>query len=85
MAEYNVVAILKVYVDDPAAMDAVKADIEKLAKVQEFKEEELGFGIKVLKVNLLMMDSEGGMDQMEEKIKNIDKVSQVEVESVGRV
>ena len=83
--EYNVVAHLKVYLDDPSAMESVKDGIGKLAKVQEFREEEIGFGIKVLKVNLLMMDSEGGMDQLEEKIMNISNVSQVEVESVGRV
>jgi translation elongation factor aEF-1 beta len=85
MAEYNVVAHLKVYVEDPSAMDTVKAEIEKLCKVQAFNEEDVGFGIKALKVNLLMADSEGGMDQLEDKIKGIEKVSQVEVESVGRV
>ena len=85
MAEYNVVAHLKVYVEDPSAMDTVKSEIEKLCKVQQFNEEDVGFGIKALKVNLLMADSEGGMDELEDKIKGIEKVSQVEVESVGRV
>ena len=49
MAEYNVAAQIKVYVEDPAAMDSVKAEIEKLVKVQRFWEEDVGFGIKVLK------------------------------------
>lgn len=85
MAEYNVVAQLKVYVDDSSALDAVKAGIEKLAKVQNFAEEDVGFGIKALKVTVLMADEEGGMDKLEESIKGIQNVSQVEVESVGRV
>ncbi|MBU0532105.1 hypothetical protein KKB44_01290 [Candidatus Micrarchaeota archaeon] len=85
MAEYNVVAQLKVYVENPEQMDSVKTGIENLAKVQDFKEEDVGFGIKVLKVTILMMDSEGGMDELEEKIKTLENVSQVEVEGVSRV
>ncbi len=85
MEEYNVAAQIKVYVDDPSALDDVKAGIEKLAKVQRFWEEDVGFGIKVLKVTLLMNDKKGGMDELEQKIRSLGKVSQVEVESVSRV
>ncbi|MCK5505054.1 MAG: hypothetical protein KAJ10_07810 [Thermodesulfovibrionia bacterium] len=85
MEGYNVAAQIKVYVEDPAAIDNVKAGIEKIAKVQRFWEEDVGFGIKVLKATLLLVDSEGGMDKLEEKIKSLEKVSQVEVESVSRV
>ncbi len=85
MAELNVVAQLKIYVDDPSALPTVKQEVEKLAKVQKFWEEEVGFGIKVLKASLLLSDEEGGTDALEEKIKEIANVTQVEVESVGRV
>jgi translation elongation factor EF-1beta len=85
MVEYNVEAQIKVYVEDPAAMDSVKAGIEKIAKVQRFWEEDVGFGIKVLKATLLLVDAEGGMEKLEENIRSLDKVSQVEVESVSRV
>ena len=83
--EYNVAAQIKVYVDDPSAIDGVKAGIEKIAKVQKFWEEDVGFGIKALKANLMLNDSEGGMDQLEEKIKGLDHVSEIEVETVTRV
>jgi translation elongation factor EF-1beta len=85
MEELNVAAQIKIYVDDPAALESVKAGIENIAKVQRATEEELGFGIKVLRVNLLLSDSEGGMDEIEEKIKALGHVTQVEVEEVGRV
>ena len=84
MEELNVAAQLKIYVDDPSSMESVKEEIGKIAKVQNAAEEELAFGIKVLKVTLLLSDSEG-MDVVEEKIKSIEKVSQVEVEGVSRV
>lgn len=85
MVEYNVEAKLKIYVDDPKKMGGVKKSIEKLAKVQKFWEEDVGFGIKVLKASLLMNDSEGGMDKLEGQIKGIKGVSQLEVEEVSRV
>ncbi|MDD5171890.1 MAG: hypothetical protein PHF60_02525 [Candidatus ainarchaeum sp.] len=83
--EYNVAAQVKIYVDDPAAMAEVKAGIEKVVKVQRFSEEDVGFGIKVLKATLLLTDSEGAMDKLEEKIRAVKGVSEIEVEEVGRV
>jgi translation elongation factor EF-1beta len=85
MEELNVIAQLKIYVEDPAAIANVTDEVAKLAKVQKSWEEDVGFGIKVLKVSLLLADSEGGMDALEDKIKSIDRVTNVEVENVGRV
>jgi translation elongation factor EF-1beta len=39
----------------------------------------------VLKANLLLVDSEGGLDKIEEKIRKLGNVSEVEVETVTRV
>ena len=77
MEEYNVAAQVKIYLDDPSQMERVKGDLDKVAKVNKTWEEDVGFGIKVLKVNLLLKDSEGGMDQLEGKIRNIKNVSEV--------
>ena len=85
MTEYNVAAQVKIYVDDQSAMPAVKSGLEKIAKVNKLWEEDVGFGIKVLKANLLLDDSKGGMDALEAKIKKLGNVSEVEVETVTRV
>ena len=85
MEEFNVAAQVKIYLDDPSQMERVKKDLHKIAKVNKAWEEDVGFGIKVLKVNLLLNDSEGGMDQLEGKIREIKNVSEVEVEAVTRV
>ena len=71
MKEYDVAADLKIYVDDKSKLDSVKSSIEKIAKVQRFAEEDVGFGIKVLRATLLLADSDGGMDKLEEQIKQI--------------
>jgi translation elongation factor EF-1beta len=85
MEEFNVAAQIKVYVDDPASLAGVKDGIGKLAKVQKFWEEDVGFGIKVLKANLLLADTEGGMEKLEAAIRNLKGVSELEVETVTRV
>jgi len=83
--DYNVVAKLRIYVDEPANIEKVKGELEKIAKVSKIWEEELGFGIKVLKVTFLLNDNAGGMSKLEERIPKIKHVSQYEVEEVGRI
>jgi hypothetical protein len=55
--EFDVAVQIKIYVDEPSKSASVKGAIEKLAKVQKFWEEDVGFGIKALKALLLMCDS----------------------------
>ncbi len=79
------VAKLKIYVDEPSNIEAVKHKLEKTAKVSRMWEEELGFGIKVIKVTFLLNDNAGGMGRLEEDVAKIEHVSQYEVEEVGRI
>ena len=87
MTEYNVALQMKIYLEDPSKLESVKAAINGLqqVKVEKIREEDVGFGIKILKVVFLMNDAEGGADVLEEKVKSIENVSQVEVESVSRI
>jgi len=85
MVEYNVMAEMKIYVDDSEAIPAIKEEIGKLAKLQNAVEEDVGFGIKALRITVLFDDSQGGTEELSEKIKAIEHVSQVEVENVGRI
>jgi len=82
---YNVAAKIKVYVDDPSALEKVKEEIGKLAKLQNAEEQDVGFGIKALMITVLFDDSQGGTEELEEKIKAIEHVSQTEVVGVDRL
>ncbi|MEK6981455.1 MAG: elongation factor 1-beta [Candidatus Micrarchaeota archaeon] len=82
---YDVAVDLKIYLEDVTKINEVKIEVEKIGKVQNMREEELGFGIKTLKLTILLNDSEGGMDAAEEKIKNIKYVSELEVENITRI
>jgi len=83
--EYNVAAQIKISVDSPDALEDIKKSLGEITKVDKSWEEDVGFGIKMLKAVILLNDAEGGMSEMEEKIKNIPHVKQVEVENITRI
>ena len=79
----NVSVIAKIYPEDPSKIEEIKKEIGKIGKLMDAKIEEIGFGAKALKVMIMVPDSEGG--DMEEKIKTIKGVSQVQIEDVSLV
>jgi translation elongation factor EF-1beta len=85
MAEYNVAADIKIFLEDASKADNVRKGLEKLAMVRSSSIEEGPFGIKILRATLLLNDDTGGMDALEQKIGKIEGVSQIEVENVTRV
>ena len=48
-------------------------------------EEPIAFGLKCLKVTVLMPEAEGGTDYVEQAISSVKDVSRVEVELVSRM
>jgi translation elongation factor aEF-1 beta len=75
---------LKVFPEDPSALEALKEAVSKVVQVVESKEEDIGFGVKALSIRFLMEEADG-VDAIEEKIAAIEGVSQVQVTSVDRV
>ena len=71
-------AVFLVYAD-PENFDAVKQKLLEMAK--EVKEEELGFGVKYFKVLIVDQDRERVLDEMEERLRSIEGVTEVELES----
>jgi elongation factor 1-beta len=45
----------------------------------------IAFGLNCLEAVLLLDDSSGGIDEIEEKLRALDQVSQVDVLEVGRL
>ncbi|MBN2478456.1 elongation factor 1-beta [Candidatus Micrarchaeota archaeon] len=81
MAE--VIIRAKVYVENPEEIEKVKGEIEKIVDLEKSGIEELGFGIKVLKV-VIVADESKGTDELEAALGGVPGVSQVEIESVDR-
>lgn len=81
----NEVAVsMKIFLEDQGKMDETVAEIGKVVKVTSTKTEDIGFGIKALKIIFLMPDG-GGIDEIEEKIAAIPNISQAQTEEVSRL
>ena len=86
----KVVAELKVMPDDKDTdLDVLEEEIaEKVteeAELSGIKREEVAFGLTALLVNIMIADEEGGTEEVENKLKQLDKVESVTVENVGRI
>jgi translation elongation factor EF-1beta len=75
----KVAVIFKVYPDDGKLEQVMKKVNEKL-KPAAMQSEEVAFGIKVVKVRFVFDDSETSSSKIEENIKAVEGVSEVEVE-----
>ncbi len=87
----RVLAVIRVFpsgteVDVEDLASRLGKSLPKECALAKFEVEEIGFGIKVLRVYVLMPeDYEGGTARIEEAFSSVDGVSQVEVEYVTRV
>ena len=80
----NVAVEFKVMPSSPEVdLDKIKEEIAKNIKVQDAKVEPLAFGLKQLKILVVVPDKE--MGDIEGKIKEIEGVSEVEQESATLV
>ncbi|MEM7826696.1 MAG: elongation factor 1-beta [Candidatus Aenigmatarchaeota archaeon] len=65
-------------------INSIKSKIEKITDVKDAKIENLAFGLRVLKI-LIMLPDRHGISEIENKIKQISGVSEVETESITLV
>jgi len=88
--EYNVVTIAKVMPVSPETdREELKKDIEgKIPhnmKLHKIEEEPIAFGLVALNVFVLLNDAEGGVEDIEKKIREINDVSEVDIVDVRRL
>ncbi len=80
----KVAMLIKVFPADMKHYEAIKENISKNYPVGRIDEEPVAFGFKCLKVVFVLDDKEGG-SELEEKLKQIEGVSEVQVEDVGLI
>ncbi len=74
----DVSVIFKVYTEE-GKLDPVMAGIKKL-KPHDLKTEELAFGMKAIKVMFIYDNASANSSEIEERIRRIEGVSEIEVE-----
>lgn len=65
-------------------LDALEAKIKELVKADQIKREPIAFGIVALNVVKIIPDAGGEVDKIEEQLKKIEEVSEVEVTGLTR-
>jgi elongation factor 1-beta len=81
----DVAVTLKVMPDSPEIdLEKLREEISKKVKIQDYNTEEIAFGLKALRILVVKPDT-GGTEDIEKQIKEIEGVSDVEVESVTLV
>ena len=86
----RVLALIKIFPNDANLdLNVLKSKIEKSLPagftVQKFEEEPVAFGLVALIAHVVLpQDAEGVMDKVEESIRGVDWVSEIEVLRVGR-
>ncbi|MEM3369661.1 MAG: elongation factor 1-beta [Candidatus Micrarchaeia archaeon] len=79
----DVMVTAKIYSEDPSKFESIKAEIAKIGRLADSRIEDVGFGVKALKVLFIVPDNLGG--DMEEKLNSIEGVSQAQIEEVNLV
>ncbi|MEM4577140.1 MAG: elongation factor 1-beta [Candidatus Nezhaarchaeales archaeon] len=78
-----------VEVDVETLKDKIQSAIAKLGEgfaLQSYEVESIAFGLKALRVAIVMPeDVEGGTYILEEAVRNVDGVGEIEVEFVSRI
>ncbi len=81
----DVAVNVKIYLENPEKADEVLNKIKEKTNLKDSKIEDVGFGIKIIRGLFIIPDSEGGTDKLEEQLKSIEGISNIEVESATRL
>jgi elongation factor 1-beta len=90
MADWNVVATLRIMPTDvDVDLTLIAEQVKKLAgekcSVHSMAVKPIAFGLKALEINLLLNDKKGGMEEVEEAIRKIEGVGEVETTGLNRL
>lgn len=90
MTEWNVVAKLKIMPEGVETdLEDIKKKIESLAgtkaKIHSSAIKPIAFGLKCLEVNILFNDKQGGFEEIEDGIRKIAGVGEVETLDLNRL
>jgi len=86
----EVVATIKLMPESPEMdVEKVKAEIKSSipenTELHSIEEEPIAFGLVALNVMVVVDDAEGGTEQIEENLSNIEDIASIEVVDVRRL
>lgn len=72
-------------VDLEVLKEKLKAKLANVAAIQRFAEEPIAFGLSALKVNMVLPEKDGIVDETEKLIMDIEEVGQIHTLGVTRL
>ncbi len=81
----EVAVVFKIYPEDMSQFERIKSDIAAKIKPRMIGEQPVAFGLVAIIVTVVVPDGSGGSEKIEEDLRNISGVSNVEVDSMDRL
>ena len=72
-------------IDLSKLIDAIKGALSSEIQIRNYEKEPLAFGLYYLKVQFVLGDKEGQMDLLENTVRSVDGVSEIEVLNMSRM
>ena len=72
-------------IDLSKLIDTIKGTLSSEIQIINYKKEQLAVGLYYLKVEFVLGDKEGQMDLLENTVRSVDGVSQIEVLNMSRM
>ncbi|MCJ7450832.1 MAG: elongation factor 1-beta [Candidatus Nanohaloarchaeota archaeon QJJ-9] len=78
--------VLKLMPESPEEdLEKIKSEAKERVDVEDIGEEDVAFGLTAIKVSTIVEDAEGGTDEVEETLLEIEGVQSVEVDDIQKL
>jgi translation elongation factor aEF-1 beta len=72
-------------VDLEVLKEKIRKQLAGIASIQRFAEEPIAFGLSALKVNMVLPEKDGILEETEKRITDIEEVGQIQTLGVTRL